>query len=51
VHAAVSLWRVDHALEPGDREKVRAAIRARRDRAVGHDRAALSHLVRELGPA
>ncbi len=51
VHAAFALRRLDQLLEEGDRHQLRATIRDRRDRAVGHDRAALSHLIAEMGPA
>jgi hypothetical protein len=51
VHAAVALWRMDRQLDPGGRRDVRAALEARRDRALGHDRAALSHFLRDLGTA
>jgi hypothetical protein len=48
VHAAVALVRLDRALDAAARAELRAAIADRRERAVGHDRAALSHVRRSL---
>jgi hypothetical protein len=48
VHAAFALWKLDNQLGEPDRSASRDAIQARRDRAVGHDRAALSELLRRL---
>jgi len=48
VHAAFALSRMDAARGSEDRERVRMAIEGRRERAVGHDRAALSELLRRL---
>ena len=49
VHAAFALVRLDRLLDSAGRAETRAAIADRRERAVGHDRAALSHLIRSLG--
>lgn len=46
VHAAVALLRLAPQLGDVDRERVRVAITERRDRAVGHDRSALSEILR-----
>jgi Domain of unknown function (DUF4304)/HEAT repeats len=51
VHAAVALLRLDRSLAAPDRAEIRQAIGERREQAVGHDRAALSHVLRQLGPA
>ena len=51
VHAAFALVRLDRSLDAAGRSETRAAIADRRDRAVGHDRAALSHLIRSLESA
>jgi len=48
VHAAFALVRLDRSLDAAGRAETRAAIGNRRERAVGHDRAALSHLRRSL---
>jgi Domain of unknown function (DUF4304)/HEAT repeats len=48
VHAAFALVRLDRSLDAAGRPETRAALADRRDRAVGHDRAALSHLIRSL---
>ena len=51
VHAAFALAKLDRRLDEHGRGGSREAIRDRRDRAVGHDRAALSELLRRLGDA
>lgn len=51
VHAAFALSKLDRHLDPEGRAASRQAIADRRDRAVGHDRAALSELLRRLGAA
>ena len=48
VHAAFALARMDHAVAPAVRSRVRDVIAERRERAVGHDRAALSELLRRM---
>lgn len=48
VRTAFALNRLDKSLASDMRGQVRAAIGERRERAVGHDRAALSHLLRQL---
>ena len=48
VHAAFALVCLDRSLDAARRSESRAAIADRRERAVGHDRAALSHLIRSL---
>jgi hypothetical protein len=48
VHAAIALLRLAPQLRPSDRKANRGAIAERRDRAVGHDRSALSELLRRL---
>lgn len=49
VHAAFALAKLDKRLDETGRAESRAAMADRRDRAVGHDRAALSELLRRLG--
>jgi hypothetical protein len=49
VHAAFALAKLDRRLVADGRSASRAAIQERRGRAVGHDRAALSELLRRLG--
>ena len=48
VHAAFALLKLDAELDASQRAESRAAITDRRERAVGHDRAALSELLRRL---
>lgn len=48
VHAAVALQRLAPKLGDVDREQARVAITERRDRAVGHDRSALSEILRRI---
>ena len=48
VHAAIALARVAPQLSTSELERVRGVITDRRDRAVGHDRSALSELLRRL---
>jgi hypothetical protein len=48
VHAAFALGKLDGRLDGQGRSSSREAIRDRRARAVGHDRAALSELLRRL---
>jgi hypothetical protein len=50
VHAAFALARLDPLLDVAQRTQGRDAVRARRERAAGHDRAALSELLRRMGP-
>lgn len=50
VHAAFALLRLAPRLAVTDRERVRDSITERRDRAVGHDRSALSEILRRLPP-
>ena len=48
VYAAFALARLDASLDPSMRAEIRSAVEDRRERAVGHDRAALTHLVWSL---
>ena len=48
VHAALALLRLSPGLDPRTREQAEAAIADRRDRAVGHDRSALSEILRRF---
>ena len=48
-HAAFALAKLDQRLDEHGRAASRRAISGRRDRALGHDRAALSELLRRLG--
>jgi hypothetical protein len=50
VHAAFALVRLDPSLDAVQRADDRSAIRERHQRAVGHDRAALAHVLRSLEP-
>jgi HEAT repeat protein len=45
VYAAFALARLDGSLDPSMRAEIRSAVEDRRERAVGHDRAALTHLL------
>lgn len=48
VYAAFALARLDRAATVAERPQIRRAITERRERAVGHDRAALSRLLRQM---
>lgn len=48
IHAAFALLRLAPQLPATERERVRSAITERRDRAVGHDRSALSEILRRI---